>query len=148
MAPLDNMSVLDVGCGTGILAIGALLLGAERAVAFDIDPEAAAACGSNAKLNGVHDQVDIFCGGFQALAAGTGFDLILANIYGDIILDLARGIAGKLNSDGTVILSGIAYEHMTDVRKAFENLDLKQTTNRLMDEYVTMTWVKSAPRSL
>ena len=138
---LSNSSVLDVGCGTGVLSVGALLLGAGRATAFDIDPESARACASNARLNGVHDQLDVFCGTLEALAPLATFDLILANIYGDIILEMAPDMDKMLDSGGTMILSGITFEHMSDIRRAFEKLGLQQTVNRIMEEYVTMVFI-------
>jgi ribosomal protein L11 methyltransferase len=140
---IDGLRILDIGCGTGILALAAILLGAESAIAYDIDLEAASACARNARLNGLHENIAVYCGTMEALSSDARFDLVLANIYGDIILDLARDMIARLHSGGTVILSGIAYEHMTDVRKAFENQGFTQTTNRLMEEYVTMIWEKT-----
>lgn len=138
--PLNGAKVLDVGCGTGILAIGALLLGAARALAFDIDPEAAMACRSNAKLNGVHDQVDVFCGDLEALATGSSFDLILANIYGDIILEAADTLISRLAPGSTIILSGISFEHLSDIKRVFKRAGLELVKNRVMEEYITIVF--------
>ncbi len=153
LVPFDDMTVLDVGCGTGILSMAALLLGAKAAVAFDIDPEAARACAANARLNGLQDRLRVYCGAMgalkgEALGKGAQFDLILANVYGDIILDLAPKLAAHLKKGGTVLLSGIGFEDMTDIRRTFRKLGLEQVNNRILEDYVTMIWKKSAPRSL
>ena len=85
---LQGCRALDLGSGTGILAIAALLLGAESAIAIDIEWPAAFSCSMNALLNGVENRVLTVCGELETLSC-SGFDLVMANIYADILMPLA-----------------------------------------------------------
>ena len=89
MKPDD--SVLDVGCGSGILGIAALLLGAKKAVGVDIDEVAARTAGENAELNGVGDRFTAICGSFTDKVEGK-YDIVLANIVADAIMFLSKGV--------------------------------------------------------
>lgn len=101
---LAGARVLDYGCGSGILAIAALRLGAARAVAVDIDPQALTATRDNAMRNGVIDQLDILPAGAAPPGA---FDLVLANILAGPLIDLAPTLAQRLAPGGHAVLSGI-----------------------------------------
>ena len=143
LSPLDGARVLDVGTGTGILALGAILLGANRGVAFDNDPDAAANCSANAHLNGVSGRVQVYCGTLEALKPDAVYDLILANLYGDIILAAANSLASSLSQGGSMVLSGVAFEDAFALRKALGNVGLRQMQCRYLDDYVTMVWQKT-----
>ena len=139
---IDGSRILDIGCGTGILSLAAILLGAESAIAYDIDPEAAFACARNARLNGLHENIAVYCGTMEALGSDARFDLILANIYGDIILELSEQMEHHLNDGGALILSGIDFTYVTEIKRSLGRSGLELVKNRMMEEYVTMVWEK------
>lgn len=104
--------VLDLGCGSGILSISALLLGAQSATACDIDDKAPKVVLENAALNGVEDRIHVFAGDVLSGAldrqlGAKSFDLVLANIVADVILALAGRVPGYLTPGGHFICSGI-----------------------------------------
>ena len=98
--------VLDVGAGTGVLALAALALGARRAVAHDIDPLAAKAIGANAAANGLSDRVLVFTGPVGAIGSPR-FDLVLANMLYTELLPLLGSIASCTRRQGAAIFSGL-----------------------------------------
>ncbi len=113
-------TVLDVGCGSGILGIAAAKLGAERCFLTDIDPIAVASAKHNAQKNGVADKVSVTetdLIGDSELSA----DLILANITAEILAVLAPAIPSHLNAGGTIILSGIIAERRELVKQAYRS---------------------------
>ena len=71
------------------------------------------------------------------------FDIVLANIYGDILIDLCNDLVEKVNPDGTLLLSGILWEYNFDVRNLYEQASCEVTKNRLMDEFSTILLTKS-----
>ena len=99
-------AVLDLGAGTGILAIAAARLGAGRVLALDIDPLAVKAALENAAANGVQSEVEVREGTLPEGVRGQRFDLIVANISGLTIERLAPNLAGALRQSGTLIVSG------------------------------------------
>ena len=117
-----GLKVLDMGCGSGILSIGALLLGAESVTAVDIDQLATKIAHENAALNGCDDErLKVYCGNILAdevLAEKIGeesYDLILANIVADVIIAMAPLFARYLKKTGTLIVSGIIAERAEEV---------------------------------
>ncbi|MDB5987072.1 MAG: ribosomal protein methyltransferase [Nevskia sp.] len=108
--------VLDYGCGSGILAIAAVKLGATRASAIDIDPQALTATRDNAERNGVSDLID--CVGAEA-AAGAPVDLVLANILARPLMTLAPMLAARTRIGGHIVLAGILDAQAQDVRAAY-----------------------------
>lgn len=108
---LTGRSVLDMGCGTGILAIlAALKGGATRIVAIDIDPTATESAIENSNANRVGDEIEILTGDASLLASHEKFDLILANINRNIILDDIQKYSNVMNSQGVLQLSGFFAE--------------------------------------
>ncbi len=105
--------VLDLGCGSGILSIASLALGAAEAVACDIDDKAVGVAYENAELNGIgKDRYTVLAGDILSDTAlqeeiGTGYDIVLANIVADVIIALAPTVRGLLKGGGTFICSGI-----------------------------------------
>jgi ribosomal protein L11 methyltransferase len=98
--------VLDAGTGTGILTIAALKLGATTAVAFDIDEWAQVNALENFALNGVSTQIKFRTGGLETVSE-SGFDLILANIQRNVLLEMLPVFAGKTHLHSRVILAGL-----------------------------------------
>lgn len=118
--------VLDIGTGSGILAVGALLLGAKDTVAVDIDPIAQGVVRENAALNGFgEDRVkvligDILEGGALHDEIGKGFDIVLANIVADVIIRLCDTVPEFLKSGGMFVCSGIIEERLFEVEDALK----------------------------
>ena len=114
--PLANRSVLDYGCGSGVLSIAALLLGSGPATAMDIDPQAVTATTSNADNNGVLDAITVL-GADDPIA--DRFDVVIANILAAPIIQLADTIAAHVKSGCLLALSGILSEQVNDVVDAY-----------------------------
>lgn len=133
---LVGMRCLDLGSGTGILAIAAARLGAHSVVAVDIDPAAGVACAANIRLNGVEGEVFPVCGELACIA-GDAFDLLLANIYADIHLALADEMVAKVRPGGYLLLSGIPVQDNYEVRNRFQRKGCVQVQSRFMEEFVT-----------
>jgi ribosomal protein L11 methyltransferase len=110
--------VLDVGCGSGILALAALRLGAERAVCYDTDPLAVEATLANAAANDLADRVTAHLGSFPASPAGNPFPLVLANLVAAVLIDLARPLAAHTAAGGTLLASGIIENRADEVLHA------------------------------
>ncbi|MCZ6871961.1 MAG: 50S ribosomal protein L11 methyltransferase [bacterium] len=117
--------VLDVGCGSGVLAIAAVVLGATAAVGIDIEDAALTATHANAVRNGVKPQVMASSVPLQTLS-GT-FDVIVANIGRDVLIDLAPDIERRLAPGGWVGLSGISPAQVSLVAAAFSALRVVAT---------------------
>lgn len=140
LVPLENKSVLDMGTGTGILSLAALLLGARSAVAFDIDSDAARTCNRNAGLNQVHERLSIFRGTLEALNPAARFDLVLANIHGDIILNWSHRLTEHIREEGYLILSGLDYTDSRPVKVAMNEHGLEEISVLFLEEFVTQVW--------
>ena len=103
-AALAGRRVLDVGCGSGVLAIAALCLGAARAVAVDIDPQALIAAEQNGERNHVGDRLEVRG---AATPWGDGYDVVLANILAEPLVELAPRFAGAVRPGGWLVMSGL-----------------------------------------
>ncbi len=113
---LHGRTVIDFGCGSGVLAIAALKLGAARAIAVDHDPQAVLATRDNAARNGVADRIEVLhSDDFQAGQA----DLVMANILANILIDLAPTIAGLVAPGGDLVMSGILRDQADAVAQAY-----------------------------
>jgi len=137
MTEIEAARILDLGSGTGILAIAALKLGAKDAVCVDIESQAVEAARANCALNGLESRVAHITGTLEEVDA-TGFDIILANIYGDILIDIADSLSSKLGPGGMLLLSGILWEYNFDVRQAYERHGCRVVKNRMLDEFSTV----------
>lgn len=131
--------VLDLGCGSGILGIGALVLGCASCLGCDIDPKAPDVAMANAALNGFGDErIRIVAGDLLADASlrrsfGTGYDIVLANIVADVIIPLSVHVPGFLRPDGVYITSGIIEGRQDEVRAAIEKAGFR-ITDHLSEE--------------
>ena len=110
-------SVLDLGTGTGILAIAAAKLGADKIVGLDIDPVAVKAARANAKLNEVSTEIE-FLEGNLVDSVEDNYDLVIANILPHIILQLIPNLKEVMHQDSTFILSGIVVEKLDEIKQA------------------------------
>lgn len=142
-ADLKNKTVIDYGCGSGILAIAALLLGAKSAICVDNDPQALVATLSNAEQNGISSERLSACLPQQldkilheqALAT---FDLVIANILAGPLVDLAPELITLANSNGKIVLSGILDVQASAVMDAYkEKLSFEPLAQR--DEWIRLS---------
>jgi ribosomal protein L11 methyltransferase len=136
-------AVIDIGCGSGILAVAALLLGAGHALAVDIDPEAVRASLANAALNGVADRLEIGQGSIGEILAGRfsvrRSPLVLANILAPILVRLlGDGLGDLLAPGGQLILSGILEDQVSEVLAAAEAQGLRLVERRQSGDWVAL----------
>ena len=122
---LDSQNVLDYGAGSGLLAIAALFSGAGKADAVDIDPLALSACRENAARNKVSDQFTAYLP--NELDASHRYELVIANILAEVIIELRDTLLLHLNANGTLLLTGILDTQAQGVIEAFASeLDFEQ----------------------
>ncbi len=140
--------VLDMGCGSGILAIGAKKLGAGKIVAVDIDEAAVRTSKENFEKNGISpEDVTLICGNIltekdKLEAMGTGFDLILANIVAQIIKDMAPLLLSALKPGGTLLASGILSSREEEVKKTLVEAGFSYHKTHQSEEWVLMVFKK------
>lgn len=114
--PLEGINILDYGCGSGILAIAALLLGATHADAVDNDPQALIATQDNAEKNQVRDKLQVF---LPEQLPPIQADICIANILAGPLELLASTLAAHTRTGGKIVLSGILAEQANEVRQAY-----------------------------
>lgn len=119
----DGSAVLDLGCGSGILAIAAARLGATRILAVDTDPQAVSATRENVAANNVSGRIEVREGSLEP-RAGERFDIVVANISGLALERLASAVHASLTNGGRLIASGFLEESVPAVKQAFDLADL------------------------
>jgi len=137
----ENDFALDVGCGTGVLAIASVLLGAGRAVGIDNDEWCLLNGTENVQLNNLEEKVEIRLCEIKEVAE-KDFDLILANINKHILIDIKNDLAGKLKASGTIILSGLLTTDEEDIVKCYSETGLKLIGKKILDEWIALIFVK------
>lgn len=131
---LRPRKVLDVGTGTGILAMAAALFGAEQVLATDNDPEAVTVAADNVLANGLQSRVTV--SGIDLAGIRETFDLVIANIIRDTLLEIATALHARMSSGGRLILAGIlAGEQCAEIRIAYEALGLLHQETRNEGEW-------------
>ncbi len=136
----DSARVIDAGCGSGILALSAALLGYRDVAGFDNDPEAVRVSEENAALNGLTGRVRFTTGDLQSGWAGRQGEIVLANIQADVLIRFAPQLLAAVAPGGTLILSGILATENGTVRQAFEQAAPGWAVNaRLMGEWSDLT---------
>lgn len=139
--------VLDMGCGSGILGIGALLLGCAHVTGCDIDPKAPEVAAANAALNGFYEDRFTVCAGDILADAGlrrrlgTGYDIVLANIVADVIIPLAALAPAFLAPGGTFVCSGIIDGREDEVAAALTRAGFTVTAHDTLEEWHCFTAV-------
>jgi len=123
-------TVLDVGCGSGILSIAAAKLGAATITGIDIDPPAVESTHENARVNRVADRIKASNTPLDDMPGE--YDLVVANILSSILITLRHGLAAHVVPGGTLLLSGVLAAEADDVGTAFEALGLEEF-DRLTD---------------
>ena len=129
--------VLDVGCGSGILALAALRLGARRAVGIDIDPLSVAASRENAGRNGLAGRFEARQGTLPA-AADERWPLVVANLVAVVLVALAEPLAAHLEPGGTLLASGVIEPRTDEVLEAFDTAGLRLHDRREDGEWVSL----------
>ena len=114
--------VIDAGCGSGILALSAALLGYGDIEGFDNDAEAVRVSGENAELNGLNGRVRFAVGDLITGLAGRKAGVVLANIQADVLMRFGKELVGAVAPGGTLILSGILAHENEAVRAAFSSV--------------------------
>ena len=117
-ASLKNKSVLDYGCGSGVLAIAALLLDAQHCDAVDIDPQALEASIENARANNVIDKISVM---MPEQLEQQQYDVVIANILSGPLTMLAERLSDKIKTGGHIVLSGILESQSADIQNAYQN---------------------------
>ncbi|WP_027967336.1 50S ribosomal protein L11 methyltransferase [Halomonas halocynthiae] len=135
---LDGVDVLDIGCGSGILAIAALKLGANRAIGTDIDPQALSASRDNAERNDITEHRLQLCYPEQ-LAAKQDFPLVIANILAGPLIELASEIASRVAPGGRIALSGILENQADDVFSTYQEHGLIMDEPEVHEGWVRLT---------
>jgi ribosomal protein L11 methyltransferase len=139
--------LLDVGTGTGILAIAAAaLVPGSRVVAIDIDPQAVEVARENAAINGVSDSIELFESQPRELA-GREFDVVVANLTAEVIIDLLDDLAACIATEGLMILSGILGELAGDVERSLVASGLEVIERREAGEWSALVARRSQPNN-
>lgn len=135
--PAGRWSFLDIGCGTGILALAAARLGARLAEGFDLDPAAVRVARENAGLNrplkARFFRVDLFK--FTPLQP---YDVVAANVYSEVLVQAARKVWATVRPGGILIVSGILRTQTGEVQAAFDRLGAGLQTTRLRGKWATL----------
>ena len=140
---VTGVRVIDVGCGSGILSIASLKLGAEHALGVDIDPEAIRASGENAALNDVNHQLELGIGSVTEVHAGKfsvqTAQLVFANILAPVLIQLLdQGLGELVMVDGWLILSGILAEQSPEVENALQVHGYHRVEKRQLGDWVAL----------
>ena len=140
-----KQSFLDVGCGSGILAVAAKLLGFGDVRGFDLDADAVEVAKETASLNGV--DVPFFRGDLSGHMEGNPkiapADFVAANVLGPILIRFAERIASLVNPGGELVLSGILDELYPEVKAKYETLGFSEKTSKIAGEWRTGLFVRS-----
>ena len=135
---LDQKSVLDYGCGSGILGISAIKLGAKSVTAIDLDPQAVIASKNNAEKNHVQQEIKITDNNKKI---EKNFNIIVANILAKPLIELAPYFYKKLNQDGVICLSGILEGQINIIKDAYiKYFNLSEI--KIKDGWVLMSGIK------
>jgi len=138
------LRVIDIGCGSGILSIAALKLGAGKVLGVDIDTESITNSRENADTNGVGDELILGVGSVQEILAGQfsfkSAPLVVANILAPVITRLFNaGLADLMDKNGAIILSGILFEQEQSVIEAGQAKGLRMSERRQTGDWVALT---------
>ena len=130
--------VLDVGCGSGVLAFVAARLGAVEAVGIDIEPAATSAAEANARRNGLDDVASFSTASVDDADLGT-FDVVVANITADVLTTLAGDIAARVGPGGQMAVSGISAAQASAVAAAYRPLGIELAHPVRLDDWVSLS---------
>lgn len=140
--------VLDLGCGSGILSIGAMLLGADSVTAVDIEDHSVRTAMENAQKNGISlDKYTAYCGNVVvdkelSNKLGTGYDIITANIVADVLIAMKNLFYKYLKDSGTLIISGIIDSRKDEVIDEVVSAGFKVDSIKELDNWVSVKLIK------
>jgi ribosomal protein L11 methyltransferase len=138
-------TVLDVGTGSGILAIAAVKLGAQRADTVDVESVAVRATAENAERNGVSDRIAVELGSVGPGEPFQGeYDVVLANIIARVLIDLSASIVAHTKSGGHMVLAGIIESREQDVINAFVANGAEMVNRRSQEDWVSLVLRRAA----
>lgn len=132
--------VVDAGCGSGILALSALLLGYQKVLAFDNDPQSVEVSDRNRQENDIPDLWDLRLADLQNGLHGVQADCLMANIQADVLMNGSEFLVQATRQGGTLILSGILAHELEQVKQHFLKEFQKQSRNPLVKEKVLGEW--------
>jgi ribosomal protein L11 methyltransferase len=143
----QSQIVIDIGCGSGILSIAALKLGAKSALGVDIDADSIVNARENASTNHVGDELILGIGSVQEIVDGKfpfrKAPLVVANILAPVIIRLFdAGLAGLMDGGGSIILSGILQEQAQNVVEAAQAKGLRTNERKQMGDWVALTMTR------
>jgi ribosomal protein L11 methyltransferase len=131
--------ILDVGCGSGILSVVAVKVGAASALGLEIDPVAARAGEENVRINGIEDKVQIVQGTLPSpLAEARSFDIVAANISAKVVTNLAQHLIDSVAIGGKLIAGGIIEPHVEDVTTALNAVGASIDETFIDGDWVTL----------
>ena len=139
---LRGLRVLDVGCGTGTLAFVAVLEGAARAVAFDLDLDAALATREQARANGLA-RLDVFAGPLEALAGTARFDVAVANMIQEEVAPLLPALRVRLAAGGRLLCSGQLVEKRGEWDELLRENGFRFVRSLQENDWLGSAWVAS-----
>jgi ribosomal protein L11 methyltransferase len=134
--------VLDVGTGSGILAVAAARLGATEVLAVDTDPDAVAKARSVIRANGLEDVIELKLGSIEC--ADRIYDLLVANIFTHVIISLAPAFRRAISPLGTLIVSGIVSARTDDVIKRVSAIGFELAEQRSLDVWQALLFTRTA----
>ncbi len=147
---VKDMEVLDMGCGSGILSIASILLGAKSAVGVDIDENAVRIAKENAEINNIHDdKFIVYCGNvtddiiLQGKIGYNKYDMIAVNIIADIIIGMSSSFPKFLKKGGIVVASGIIKKYLQNIIDNFESLGFEIKEINEKEDWVSVTALKN-----
>jgi len=146
----QGMEVLDMGCGSGILSIAAILLGAKSSVGIDIDENAIRIAKENAAINNIFDnKFTVYCGNvtddkkLQDAIGYDKYDMIAVNIIADIIIGMSSNFPKFLKKGGVIVASGIIKKYLQNVIDNFESLGFEIIEINEKEDWVSVTAIKN-----
>ena len=136
-ADRDSASFLDIGTGSGILAIAAVKLGYAPVHAFDFDPESIVVASANARQNRVHDHVRIWRADLLKLPRRSArtYDVVCANLISNLLVAECDRILARLNPNGLLVLAGILKREFSEVQRAYQRAGLKLVSSAIENEW-------------
>ena len=137
----DGVKMLDIGTGSGILAIASTLLGAESAIGVDIDAQSVKTAKENAEINNVQDKCEFIVGDLADKISGK-FKVICANIVADVIIKLFDNVADFMEDDAVLIISGIIDLRKDDVLNSAASYGFKVVEENYKDNWCAFTLIK------